>query len=673
MRRKSPTLRQRFELLEGRRVLAAHAFAQVDVLELGDAGWYLNEDHFTNHDVATEFVPVVSGDFTRDGVSDVLGQADGQWWLQANDGGQLFGVPWGELSASEAAFLGEGDFNDDGWLDVLLWDSQSGDFLLEAGSQNGFTRQVWGNWTTDVAWSDFTIQDVDNDGRLDVLANESSGNWWVAKNSGGRFLNHHWGRFQDFNWQTIVDGDFNGDGFADAAALGQDNTWWVWSGSTDGFGLPEYRGHWKMADVWSDISSGDLNVDGRDDLIGRREDGTLWVGSSTADDRFQTWSWGSGWIASAEWTNVELLDVDQDGLIDQVGQAKDGTLWIAQNMGGKFQNHYWSRLTGSSGFVDYVSSFEQSERLTLARLFPGATDVFQPREKTVQTQTGLREMDERVRVSLNDDGFLVIQSEEPLLGIDFISASGSLRPVVNHIAEPFEFLLENLPTQVTMGSLTNPVDISDPVVLGVRFDPTKARDLLVSWGGPEFDGPAFVAPELFDPDTEITTFQALSVTPSEIAADNVTAYNLVATNWQNGNVVVQPSAVSEPVPTPAPIPTPALEPAPVPTPTPTLFSEEVVGELRDGKLVVIASDLKVAGIDLVSEKGLLVPVPDGDPAPFAFFLSNTANQITWGNLGSTFTIDGELVTEAGYTGDPTSGDLRAAVGIDSTPVYFSVT
>jgi|GEM_PF-1589311 len=680
MPRKNPTRTYRVEILENRRVLAVNAFA--DVLQFGDSGWYLNNTHYTNLDMATNFEPIASGDFTRDGTVDVLGQANGQWWLQVNDGGQLFGVPWGDLPTAENQFLDTGDFNHDGWLDVLSRDPQTGDFLLDAGSQDGFQTQLWGNWTTNVEWDNFQVGDFDADGLLDVLATESSGNWWLAKNYSNRFLNHHWGRFQDFNWKTIVTGHFNGDSFLDAAALGQDNTWWLWdnvAGST-GFLVPRYFGHWKMADDWSDVSVADLNNDRRDDLIGRDQDGSLWVGSSMGD-RFQTWSWGTGWIASAEWTNVEHFDVDRDGLVDQVGQAKDGTLWIAQNHNGKFQNHYWTAVTGSPGFVDYVSDFQQDDRVSLARLFPGATEVFQPREDTVQKETGVRNMDDRVQISVNEDGFFVVEGNgAAVAGLDFNSASGSLRPAIagkslstfldqgvtssaiegfsQAGAEPFQFFLANTSTQITIANLGWNVTVTDPIVLNFGYESTGARDLLVSFGDGPTAVPAFVDEELFDPETEITTFKALSVSPIEIAEDNVTAYNLVAPNWESGAFLNRNSS-----------PAPILA-ASSPSPVRPLASVPLTGELRDGKIVLISTEpVRAAGLDFQSVLGLLEPISDPPgPVPFTLLLSNTRNQITWGNLGSTVTIDGELVTAAGYTGDPTSGDLRLFVGIHTESI-----
>ena len=97
------------------------------------------------------------------------------------------------------------------------------------------------------------------------------------------------------------------------------------------------------------------------------------------------------------------------------------------------------------------------------------------------------------------------------------------------------------------------------------------------------------------------------------------------------------------------------------------------GEVIDG-FVVIRTDapIAVAGIDLQSPAGRLVPVPESEgAAPFTFFLSNTPNQITWGTLGSTVVIDGTFATSAGYAGDPT-GDLTATWGNGPSPVAFDI-
>jgi len=101
---------------------------------------------------------------------------------------------------------------------------------------------------------------------------------------------------------------------------------------------------------------------------------------------------------------------------------------------------------------------------------------------------------------------------------------------------------------------------------------------------------------------------------------------------------------------------------------------QVTGAINsDGFFVITGNGEVAAGVDLISADGLLIPAADPPgAAPFQFLLSNTASQITWGNLGAGVTLDGEFVTGAGYTGDDPANDLTAAWGDGSNPVAFPI-
>lgn len=93
---------------------------------------------------------------------------------------------------------------------------------------------------------------------------------------------------------------------------------------------------------------------------------------------------------------------------------------------------------------------------------------------------------------------------------------------------------------------------------------------------------------------------------------------------------------------------------------------------EDGFIEITGNGEEAAGIDLISAGGFLVPIPGNDATPFTFLLSNTADQITWGSLGSTVTLDGTLVTGASYTGTDPLVDLTASWGDGADPVAFPV-
>lgn len=94
-------------------------------------------------------------------------------------------------------------------------------------------------------------------------------------------------------------------------------------------------------------------------------------------------------------------------------------------------------------------------------------------------------------------------------------------------------------------------------------------------------------------------------------------------------------------------------------------SAQLSVHIQDGKVVVVASQpVDATGFDLQSAGGFLVPIPDPPgAAPFTFLLANTANQITWGNLGTTVRLDGVWETQAGYQGDAPADDLIFFRGI----------
>ena len=95
-----------------------------------------------------------------------------------------------------------------------------------------------------------------------------------------------------------------------------------------------------------------------------------------------------------------------------------------------------------------------------------------------------------ITATLDDSDFIVISGEAvPLLGLDFESPAGLLVPIPGDQSDPFGFLLENMPTQVTFGSLTEPVVVDGDLTLGVQYTgDINGDDLVGSWGGPEFDG-----------------------------------------------------------------------------------------------------------------------------------------------------------------------------------------
>ena len=492
-----------FESLENRVVLNV---GPVLVQEVTDRNWQIHRFDSTQSSVRSLSLQaspsngavLAVADFNADAIDDVLLQwPDGSLHLQVNDGEQLYELPWGEGPTTRSELLGVTDMNGDALADLVSFDRATGDIWVSINSRQGFRSEVWSNFTPRADWQHLLVDDFNGDGSIDVLGGEASGGWWLAQNVGTTFHNHYWGQLSTVPWTDVVSGDFTGDGVADVAARAPDNTWWTWTGASDGFASSSYWGHWKMRDAWFDVQVADFDGDNRDDLIGRTEDGNLWVGTST-EARFHTWTWGNGWVHNADWTNIQAIDLNGDSLPDQVGRAKDNTWWYAENLGGRFANRFWTRDSGSA----HVSlNFESTQAISLFDTFQayvGGDDL------NAETLTASANESSPVSLTVNEQGFLVIAGNNvPLIGISVESPSGSLVPIPNASppdsleaiaalsvsADPFEFLLDNQPTRVTMGSITNPFILNGTYTLDIGWDFTSGTtDLVGLWGGPEFDG-----------------------------------------------------------------------------------------------------------------------------------------------------------------------------------------
>ena len=228
---------------------------------------------------------------------------------------------------------------------------------------------------------------------------------------------------------------------------------------------------------------------------------------------------------------------------------------------------------------------------------------------------------------------ILLLTNEPVAvaGLFFVSQAGRIIPAPDNDASPFTFFLANTPNQVSFGNLGTSVTLNGELVLPIGYTGNPDGDLTAAWG----DGPQPIT---------------LPITLSD-----------------------------QPLPEPStpPIVEPPVVPAnpdpPVDLPGPNIGTlTGVVNE--DGFVVLTANEpIEAAGIDLQSAAGNLIPVSEEiGSLPFTFFLSNTPNQITWGNLGSTVTLDGDFVTGAGYNGDP-EGDLLGFWGNGATPVAFAIT
>ena len=242
------------------------------------------------------------------------------------------------------------------------------------------------------------------------------------------------------------------------------------------------------------------------------------------------------------------------------------------------------------------------------------------------------------------EGKIIVFSSEsvPLSGLDFQSPAGNLVPGDNQLAaDPFMFFVANTANQIVVGNLGTTVELDGALNTNIGYLGDPAGDLSAFWG----NGP--------DPISFPVT--------------------------QSSEAIPGDAIGGTPTPTDPPVDPPTDPPVDLPTEPPVLQpdppeGDPVSGFINDEGFLVLAIDgtANLSGLDLQSAAGNLTPIEDPPgSAPFQFFLSNTPNRITWGNLGSTVTLEGEWVTPALYDGDPAT-DLTAVWGNGATGISFAV-
>jgi len=272
---------------------------QLDILLTGWSGivapsarvWRNTGNGFTNINAGLPGVDAGSvawGDYDNDGQLDILltgntGSANiSQVWRNNGDG--TFsdinaGLP--QVSGGSVAW---GDYDNDGWLDILL----------TGYSSSGWIAQVWRNTGTNfvninaglpqvsegsVAWGDY-----DNDGQLDILLTGDTGSGYIAqvwRNTGNGFTNINAG-LQGVRSGSAAWGDYDNDGRLDILLTGfpiPSNTLLriaqVWRNNGDGSfsnidaGLPGV--------VYGSVAWGDYDNDGRLDILLTGDSSSGWI------------------------------------------------------------------------------------------------------------------------------------------------------------------------------------------------------------------------------------------------------------------------------------------------------------------------------------------------------------------------------------------------------------
>jgi hypothetical protein len=194
-----------------------------DILWRSDTGlltyWFgtpANNLGFTHNDVSTVFVPtdwkVASvGDFNDDGRSDILWRQDaGQLtvWLGAANGTFVDNsANASTFVAADWSVVGTGDFNGDGYEDIL-WRQSGGQLTDWLGTAAGGFTQNSANFSQFVAtdWHVVSLGDFNGDHRDDILWRNDNGQLteWLGTATGGFTDNSaNASTFVPTNWHVL--------------------------------------------------------------------------------------------------------------------------------------------------------------------------------------------------------------------------------------------------------------------------------------------------------------------------------------------------------------------------------------------------------------------------------------------------------------------------------------
>ncbi len=311
------------------------------------------------------------GDFNRDGTADV---ASGPFWYAGPDFKESHRFyaqdPVDPHGYSNNFFSFTGDFNGDGWDDVLVYGFPGADaswFENPKGAQRFWPRHK----VLDVVDNESPhFVDLTGDGRRDIVC--SSGGFFgfaevnrqsplapwkfrriSDKSAGGRFTH------------GLGVGDVNGDGRSDLIEI---NGWWEQPESLDGD--PQWKKHpFKFSGSSSQMFAYDVDDDGDNDVIcsqnahgfglawfehQRGDDGAITfkkhqiMGSKPSENRYG--------VVFSQLHAVELVDINGDGRKDILTGKR---YWAHGPHGDVQPNHpaviYWFELSrGDDGSVDWI-------------------------------------------------------------------------------------------------------------------------------------------------------------------------------------------------------------------------------------------------------------------------------------------------------------------------------
>ncbi len=222
-----------------------------------------------------------------------------------------------------------GDLWGNGQQELVQFDAATGEFNAEWKSGSGNSKGVVAVWTPGLDLQYLTVQDLNHDGRADLIAmDRNTGRWAVSTSvSGSDYASRFIGTWDTgVNWQSVTFADINGDHYDDVLALNPTtNTWNVLFGG---------NGSFQSATFVSPVSSSNLasavvdNFDGTvgADLVVRDAVSGNWTSVSYSASTFNFKTVGN-WAPGTTWVDINTIDFWGTGRKAVIGRNAQTNEW----------------------------------------------------------------------------------------------------------------------------------------------------------------------------------------------------------------------------------------------------------------------------------------------------------------------------------------------------------